>query len=344
MTQPSPGLVLDEGLAGSMMRIGLRHVAREYPHLLSHILEDATDLLPPRTLHPVFFGSFDWHSCVHGWWMLLTLRRLYPHLGEARAIADLADDTFTEGNVAGERVYLCRPSAATFERPYGWAWLLTLHLESSWHEDKPWAVRLAPLARAFAGAFPRYLAMLTYPIRAGTHGNSAFAAVLALAWADKFDPGLARLLRRRARDWFAADVPSEVAEPGGDAFLSPTLIEALCMARCLPPPEAVAWVRAWLPRVAQGEPAALLAPATVSSRHDGKIVHLDGLNLSRGWCWRALAPLLPPAAERVALRVADEHLASALPHLAEAYAGEHWLASFALLALLEGGADYQKKS
>jgi hypothetical protein len=324
---------LDQPLAQAMTRIALGHVAREYPHKLDHVLDGDGDARPPRELHPVFFGSFDWHSCVHGWWTLLTLRRLFPDMPEAAEIAALADATFTEAKLAAELAYLERASSRGFERPYGWAWLLYLHLEASRH-DTAWAARMEPLARAFAARWRDYLAILTYPIRTGTHANSAFATTLSLDWAHAFDPDLAALLRARATAWYGLDRDCQAWEPGGDEFLSGALSEALCMARCLPGDAFAEWFAAFLPRVAETEPATLFAPAAVSDRSDGKIAHLDGLNLSRAWCWRALAPRLAGPARDRAEAAAERHLAAALPHLSGEYAGEHWLASFALLALL----------
>ena len=325
-------MILDQARASHMAQIALGHVTKEYPHKLDHVLLSDEDALPPRTLHPIFFVSFDWHRCVHGWWTLLTLRRLFPDIREADAIAELADDSFTADKVAVELAYLDRPLAGGFERPYGWAWLLYLHLEASRHDDG-WAADLEPLARAFAGRLRRYLQVMTYPIRVGTHFNTAFALILSLEWADRFDPALAGQIRDRSRHWFGADRDCQAWEPGGDEFLSPALIEALCMARAHPALFAI-WFEQFLPRVAQREPATLFTPATVSDRSDGKIAHLDGLNLSRAWCWRSLAPLLPSAERLLAEAAADEHLAAAMPHLAGDYMGEHWLASFALLALL----------
>jgi hypothetical protein len=322
-------------IAARFMRIALGHVAREYPHKLDQVLNDDGDLLPPRVLHPVFFGSFDWHSCVHGWWLLLTLQRLYPARPEAQAVAALAATTFTPAKIAAECVYLERPGSAGFERPYGWAWLLYLHLEASRHPDSDIGDRLAPLARAFADRFKRYLDILTYPIRTGTHGNTTFALVLADAWAKAFDPALAEQIIRRARDWFGEDRDCQAWEPGGDEFLSSALVEALCMVRTQPAADARAWLSGFLPRIATRQPPALFTPATVSDRSDGKIAHLDGLNLSRAWCWRALLPLLGDDAVSVATNTIDAHLAAALPHVAGDYAGEHWLASFAALALLD---------
>ena len=314
---------LDADMAARFASIALGHVAKEYPHKLDHVLSCDADAQTPRALHPVFYGSFDWHSCVHGWWTLLTLRRLFPELPEAATITAFADDSFTTEKLAAELAYLDVPLSGGFERPYGWAWLLYLHLEASRH-DRPWASALGPLARAFADRLKHYLAILTYPIRTGTHFNTAFALILALEWAEEFDAPLAEQIRDRARHWFDNDSDCQAWEPGGDEFLSPALVEALCMAQVLPAADFERWFAAFLPRVAALEPVTLFTPATVSDRSDGKIAHLDGLNLSRAWCWRSLS--YP--------QFAEDHLAAALPHVAGDYAGEHWLASFALLALL----------
>ena len=323
---------IDANLASHMARIALGHVRKEYPHKLDHVLLSDADALPPRVLHPIFYGSFDWHSCVHGWWTLLTLRRLFPEIAEAAQITALASDSFTSANVGGELAYLVRPLARGFERPYGWAWLLQLHLEAVRHAES-WGAELEPLARAFATRLSDYLAVLTYPIRVGTHFNTAFALVLSLEWADRYDSRLADAIRERAIHWFGHNADCQAWEPGGDEFLSPALIEALCMARTHPD-SFPRWFARFLPRVAAQEPATLFTPAVVSDRSDGKIAHLDGLNLSRAWCWRSIAPLLPADEQAVAREAAGVHLATALPHIAGDYMGEHWLASFALLALL----------
>ena len=315
---------LDEQRASAMARIALGHVTREYPYVLQHVVTGADDLRLPRQLFPIFFGSFDWHSCVHGWWSLLTLRRLFPEMAEAGTIAELADASFTAGKAAAENAYFQRPTSRTFERPYGWAWLLALHLEATRQEDRPWAANLEPLARTIAGRFHDFLPLLTYPIRSGAHFNTAFALVLALEWAEEFDAGLAELIGDRARAWFAGDRDAPAWEPSGDDFLSPTLTEALLMKRVMEVEDFRNWFGAFLPRLGDREPATLFAPAIVSDRSDGKIAHLDGLNLSRAWCWRSLG--YP--------ETADAHLEAALSHLSGDYMGEHWLQSFALLALL----------
>jgi hypothetical protein len=315
---------LNADTASKMARIALGHVAREFPNKLDHVLLGQDDAKTPRDLHPIFFGSFDWHSCVHGWWCLLTLRRLFAQMADALEIERLGDSSFTSGKVATERAYLDRPLSNGFERPYGWAWLLQLHLEATRHPDRRWGTELEPLARAFAERFDRYLQILTYPIRAGTHFNTAFALVLAFDWAEQFDPRLAELIRARAKHWFTDDLDCQAWEPSGDDFLSPALTEALLMSRVLPIAEFRDWFAAFLPRIEQRQPATLFTPATVSDRSDGKIAHLDGLNLSRAWCWRWLGHP----------EFAENHLEAALPHLSGDYMGEHWLQSFALLALL----------
>lgn len=327
--------MLDRDLAVHMARIALGHVTREYPHKLDHVLLGDEDARTPRDLHPVFFGSFDWHSCVHGWWTLLTLRRLFPEMAEADAIEALAEGSFMPDKLAAERAYLDRPFGRAFERPYGWGWLLYLHLEAQRHGDRGWSDALEPLARAVAALMRDYLPVLTYPIRAGTHGNSAFALVLAREWAERNDPPLAGQIGESVWRWFAEDRDCQAWEPGGDDFLSSALIEALAVAECRPSHFA-GWFATFLPRVEQRQPSSLFIPATVSDRSDGKIAHLDGTNLSRAWCWRRLAPLLPEREADIARDTAEAHLAAALPHLAGDYMGEHWLASFALLALLAG--------
>jgi hypothetical protein len=319
-------------IASRFAGIALGHVTREYPHKLDQVLEGPEDLLAPRELHPIFFGSFDWHSCVHGYWLLMRTLRLFPDMAAAGAARMLLDGTMTPAKVQGELDYLDRAYTGGFERPYGWAWLLALHAEAQRHEAE-WAGNLAPLAEAFAGRFKLYLPKLTYPIRTGTHFNTAFAILLALGWADRNDTGLAGLVRARAGDYYGGDRNCPGWEPGGDDFLSSALVEALLMRRALPERVFRAWFDAFLPDLAAGIPRSLFEPAFVSDRSDGKIAHLDGVNLSRAWCWRGLAGALEPELADLAHETADAHLDASLPHVAGDYMGEHWLASFALLAL-----------
>ena len=324
---------LTEQHAASFMALTTGHLTREYPHKLDHVLDGPEDARTPRALHPIFFGSFDWHSCVHGWWQVLRLARLYPDLPEAERVLALAAEMLTAENFSIETAYLDRPSARGFERPYGWAWALALHGEMVRH-DQPWACHAKAFAAAFAQRFRQFLPLQTYPIRVGTHYSSAFAMVLARDWALNHDPRLASLIDDRARGWFGEDRNCQAWEPGGDEFLSPALIEALLMSRVLGP-GFPAWFDAFLPGAAQGLPASLFTSAEVSDRSDGKIAHLDGLNLSRAWCWRGIAAALDGAHPVIPLAeaTARNHLATALSHLGDHYMGEHWLASFALLAL-----------
>jgi hypothetical protein len=319
--------------AANFARIALGHVTREYPHKLDQVLEGPDDLLGPRALHPIFFGSFDWHSCVHGWWLLLRLRSLFPDLAARREIEVAADNAFQAHKVEGELAYLDRAYTGGFERPYGWAWLLALHDEARKQSDRDWGSTLAPLAAAFAERFRLYLPRLTYPIRVGTHFNTAFAMILALGWAESNDEALADLIRDRALDYFGSDRGCQAWEPAGDEYLSPALTEALLIRQLLGEGEFQAWFADFLPDLMAGEPATLFAPAFVSDRSDGKIAHLDGLNLSRAWCWRGLASALDPETAALARSAAETHLDASLPHVAGDYMGEHWLATFALLAL-----------
>ncbi|MBP0495617.1 DUF2891 domain-containing protein [Roseomonas indoligenes] len=322
---------LDATLAERLATIALGHVEREYPNKPGHVLAGPGDARTPSALHPVFFGSYDWHSCVHGYWTLARLLRRFPSIAAAPAIRALFDRRITAEAVAGEVAYLAAPGARGFERPYGWGWLLALAAELARH-GAPWAATLAPLAEAFAGRFRDFLPIATYPVRVGAHPNTAFGLLMA---ADFMAADLP-LLRETAGRWYGLDRACPAwGEPSGDDFLSPTLVEAACMARLLPPAEFAPWFDAFLPDLAGREPATLFAPATVSDRTDGKIAHLDGLNLSRAWCWRRLAAALGPEDPRRApmLDAAERHLAAGLPHVAGHYMGEHWLASFAVLAL-----------
>ncbi len=331
--------MIDTRTASRFATLVLSHVQREYPNKLDHVMHDAGDVRSPRALHPIFYGSFDWHSNVHGYWLLATLHRRVADLPERDRIRALFDEQFTAEKVNGELEYLGQPSRGTFERPYGWAWLLMLAAELARNETgegRRWSSAIAPLAVVFAQRFAAFLPKATYPIRTGTHFNSAFALALALEYTDVLrDAPLAAILRERAVAWFGGDAGCQAWEPGGDDFLSPALMEAECMRRVLGGHEWRAWMDRFLPNLSAREPATLFVPAVVSDRTDGKIAHLDGLNLSRAWCWRGIASSWDAADARrsLALDAADAHVAASLPHLGDDYAGEHWLATFALLAL-----------
>ncbi len=324
-------MTLDAGTAGRLAHVALSHVGQEWPQKLDHVLEGPADLRRPGELHPAFHGSFDWHSCVHAHWLLARVARRHPDLAICPDIEARFRTALTVANIAAERDYLARPASRGFERPYGWAWLLKLHAELEGEAS----AALAPLAGDFAARFRAYLPLATYPVRHGVHSNTAFALILTADWAERHDAALLELMRQTARRWYAADADAQAWEPSGEDFLSPTLCEALCMARLLPPSEFRPWFDRFLPRLAEGDPAALFRPAEVSDRTDGRIVHLDGVNLSRAWCWREIAGRLEEGDARrpAMLRVAERHMAASIAHVNGHYMGSHWLASFAALAL-----------
>ncbi len=317
--------------------IALGHVTREYPNKPDHTLAGPQDARTPSALHPVFYGSYDWHSCVHGYWLLARVLRLFPTAPSAAEIETLFDRQLIPERVAAECAYLAAPTARGFKRPYGWAWLLKLADELGGLPDTRWAHALSPLAEAFAQRFRDFLPIAPYPVRVGTHFNTAFGLRMAADYAEGTDDAaLLDLLVRTGERWYGEDAECPAwGEPSGDDFLSSALIEAECMRRLLPPGRFLPWFERFLPRLADQQPATLFRLAEATDRSDGKIAHLDGLNLSRAWCFRALAHALPAKDARgTAMReAADRHLDASMPHLAGDYMGEHWLASFALLAL-----------
>jgi hypothetical protein len=292
-------------------------------------------------MHPAFYGCLDWHSSVHGHWMLVRLLRQFPALPEAARIRSALNANLTAENIAAEVAYLNQANRQSFERTYGWAWLLKLaQAVQDWNDEdgKRWSSNLRPLAEAFAQKYVGFLPKQTYPIRTGVHPNTAFGLAFALDYATTSgNKPLKSLIEERSRTYFANDVNYPASwEPGGEDFFSPALIEADLMRRVLKPAEFEQWFHRFLPDVARGEPKTLLLPATVSDRSDPKLVHLDGLNLSRAWCMRSIASALSPndPARRMLTAAADTHARDALAHVASGeYAGEHWLASFAVYLL-----------
>lgn len=330
---------LTPALASSFARLALSHLTLEYPNKLTHSLAGPQDVQSPRALHPIFYGSYDWHSCVHGYWLILHLLERFPDLPEAEAIVAVVDTHFTEANVAAERAYLDLPHNRGFERPYGWAWLLALSAQldgSSLPHAARWSITFAPLTEAFVDRFEEFLPKATYTLRVGTHFNMAFALALTLDFARRCKrASLESLVIDTARRWYLNDAGCQAWEPAGDEFLSPSLMEAELMRRVLPSAQFVDWFGRFLPDLAAKQPATLFEPVTVTDRTDGKIAHLDGLNLSRAWCQRSLARALPESDARrdVLFDSAERHLQSALAHVAGDYMGEHWLGTFATLAL-----------
>ena len=334
---------LTVGRAASFADIALANVIREFPNRMDHVMGTAGDVRRPRDLHPVFYGSFDWHSCVHMHWLLARVRRLVPELPQRKAIETLFDVHLTTSNIAAECAYLARPASRSFERTYGWAWLLELSTELRCGSDaasRRWTANLAPLADVFVRRYIDYLPKQRYPLRTGVHPNSAFGILFALDYARAAgEVALEALCVERARTWFGGDRDAPVSwEPSGADFFSPALIEAELMRRVLPQPEFAAWLEVFLPGLARREPATLFTPAEVTDRTDPFIVHLDGLNFSRAWCLRGIASALPASDPRAPiLREAGVvHLEAGMAGLkAGDYMSEHWLATFATLALTQ---------
>ncbi|HYX65626.1 MAG TPA: DUF2891 domain-containing protein [Burkholderiales bacterium] len=313
--------MLTEELAERFARVALANVGRDYPRRIDHRLASAGEELRPRIVHPAFYGAYDWHSAVHMHWTLVRVLRLYPVSRSAPAIAETLDEHLSPEALARELDYFRSPAGRTFERPYGWAWLLELQAEALRAQTARWSQALAPLATEIASRMTEYLRAAPYPVRAGSHGNSAFACLLALDYATTARDGALELATREgARRWFERDRGAPLAyEPSLDDFLSPSLCEAVLMQAVLAEDD----FRRWLERFAPEGFATLMAAPEGYDPADPKQSHLDGLCFSRAWCFARLG------SEEDGKRL----LAAALPHVTGDYAGEHWLATFALLAL-----------
>ena len=311
---------MTEEQAAAFAATALANVVREYPRHVAHLLTRPGEDLDPRKLHPAFYGSYDWHSAVHMHWLLVRVLRLHPTLPDAHRISALLDSHLAGQSIQTELAYFQSPGGKTFERPYGWAWLLELQAELVRVGHPAWRDALRPLATELAARMGRFVSGAPYPIRAGSHANTAFACVLALDYARACgDNHLEHAILNAALRWYRKDRDAPLAyEPSLDDFLSPSLIEAVLMQQLLGNEGG-----AWLGRFFTVDPGALQAPVVVD-RTDAKQSHLDGLCLSRAWCLKKLG--------RAA--AAERHLRAALPHVVGGdYVGEHWLASFAALAL-----------
>ena len=342
------GNPMDAAAAGRFAQLALACVHREYPNKISHVLGGDVDVQPPRTLTPVFHGCFDWHSSVHGHWLLARLARKYPDADFAAPARAALAVSFTSQKVEKEVAYLQDPGRASFERPYGLAWLLKLTAElRSWNDTdaRHWAEVLRPLETEVAGRIRNWLPKLHYPIRVGEHSQTAFAFGLIHDWSTvSGDTAMRELIDARSRNYYLADVSCPLAyEPSGEDFLSPCLAEADLMRRVLAPAEFAAWLTAFLPGIPRDASGAWLAPGVVTDRKDPKLAHIDGLNLSRAWMLRGMASGLPTGdSRRASLEAAAvRHADAALPAVTgEHYEGGHWLGSFAVYLLAgPGGGD-----
>lgn len=328
--------------AARFAKLALDCVHREYPNKISHVLQSEADVAAPSALTPAFYGCFDWHSSVHGHWLLARLARVYPEATFAADARAALRRSLTEENIAAEVAYLNGKGRGSFERPYGLAWLLQLDAElRSWDdpEVRGWARTLRPLTGAARARLVGWLPKLSHPIRTGEHSQTAFAMGLMLDWARvASDVEFEQLLRERARAFYADDRGWNLAfEPSGQDFLSPGLAEADLMRRVLLPSAYAEWLGGFLPDV--GADFAL-APAVVTDKADGKLAHLDGLNLARAWMLEGIAKGLPAADPRVpaVLRAAKTHRDAGLAAVTgEHYEGGHWLGSFAVYLVTKRG-------
>jgi hypothetical protein len=339
-----PGLGLDATTADAYVRTGLANVAREYPNHPAHLLTGPDDLAPPSDLHPIFYGSYDWHSSVHQHWMLLRLLRRVPDVGGRDDVRRWFDVRLHDRAVTTEAAYLRAPERRAWERPYGWAWLLTLDAELAEAANDGtdpelaadagrWHRTLRPLAETVRDRGLDWLATTTYPQRGGTHQNSAFACgLLHDAARTLADEQMLAAVAGAAERWYADDAAYPAwLEPSASDFLSPVLTVADLWRRLLPAAAFGDRLRRLLP-----DPEPLRRPAVVSDRTDPQTVHLDGLNLSRAWCWLGIADALPAddRMREVAWEAAGRHAEASLPSvLTGAYVGEHWLPTFAVRLL-----------
>ena len=334
-------------------RIALNCINKQYPNKISHVLNSAVDVAEPSKLTPVFYGCYDWHSAVHGHWLLTRLwgQDLVPEMDEEIAAALAAN--FTTEKIAGELTYLSSEDRKAFERPYGIAWFLQLTAElrdiaagegGKAEQAKAWLPRLEPLETFIVGNIKDWLPKLAYPIRLGTHNQSAFAFGLFLDWAERSgDTEMASLVRNKALAFHSKDRNCPMAyEPSGEDFLSSCLMVADLMRRVMDEAEYATWLSGFLPDIPTDGSDDWLAVGIVNDPTDGKLVHLDGLNLSRAWALEGMASALPADDQRRASLLASATLhgnsgeeAVRTPH----YAGSHWLASFATYWRTRRGID-----
>lgn len=336
---------LDAANAGKFASLALACVHREYPNKIAHVLNSGGDVKPPRELTPAFYGCFDWHSSVHGHWLLARVARTYPDAPFAKQAEEALALSLTPENLKREATYINGEGRASFERPYGLAWLLQLATElREWDspQAKAWSASMRPLEDAAVQRLQTWLGKLSYPVRSGEHSNTAFGLGLALDFARASGKHeFAGVIKTRIRDFYLKDRACPLNyEPSGEDFLSPCLAEADAVRRVLPKQEFAAWLAEFLPQIARDGSAQWLRPAISADPSDGKLAHLDGLNLSRAWMLKGVASALPPKDERIAslCAVSADHTRDGLRAVTGAhYEGGHWLGSFAVYLLTNRG-------
>lgn len=341
----APTASLNVSAAARFAGLALSCLHREYPNKIAHVMADDADARPPHELTPAFYGCFDWHSDVHGHWLLVRLLRLYPQAPFAADARKALALSLTSRNVAGEVAYVRRGDRASFERPYGLAWLLKLSAELRTWDDpqgRQWAATLAPLETEAASKLKSWIPKLHYPIRIGEHDQTAFSFGLVWDWAGVVaDTQMRALLTDAAQRFYRRDHNCPLSyEPSGQDFLSPCLAEADFMRRVLEPREFDRWLKEFLPQIPTTAKRAWLQPAIVTDRADPKLAHIDGLNLSRAWMLEGIAHGLSRSDPRIPalLAAAASHRAAALPAVTgEHYEGGHWLGTFAVYLTSEAG-------
>ena len=344
---PAAASQADAALAARFAGLALDCVHRQYPNKIAHVLDGDEDARPPRELTPAFYGCYDWHSSVHGHWLLVRLARLHPDSESAEAARAALARSLTTANLQGEAEYMQAPGRVGFERPYGLAWLLQLGAELREWDDpdaRRWRLALAQIETLAADRIRDWLPKLTHPVRSGEHSQTAFAFGLILDWARSAgDDDMIELIEERAADYYAADYDCPLRyEPSGQDFLSPCLAEADLLRRVTSPDAFADWLTRFLPGIPENGGADWLTPAVVTDPTDGKLVHLDGLNLSRAWMLEGIASGLPADDRRrsALIAAADAHRASGLAAVTGAtYEGGHWLGTFATYLITGRGLD-----
>ena len=340
---PKLGQALSDAQVDAFAQLALKNIHREYPNKTGDVLAGPDAVKSPKALHPAFYGCFDWHSSVHGHWMLVKLLKDYPQHAVCKSIRDNLAINLTKENLDAEFAYFSADEHKSFERTYGWAWYLTLVAElDGWDDDqgRQWRSNLKPLEDLLVERTLDYLPKLSYPIRTGVHADSGFGLAFILDYARAVNnEELEKAIVDRARFFYLKDrdYPT-LYEPSGQDFFSSCLNEADLMRRVLSREEFVQWFDEYLPSLRDGEGGNLLVPVEVSDVTDGYIVHLAGLDLSRGWCLQGIAQSLPEGDSRVALlnQSAAAHADKGFSYVfSGAYEGEHWLATFAVYLLAQ---------
>jgi hypothetical protein len=325
---------LDAQAANNLIELPLSCVLQEYPNKLNQVLAGKNDMLEPSELHPTFFGCFDWHSAVHGHWSLVKLLKDFPNIEGRQEAINKLKTTITKKNIDKEVAYFDGKHNKSYERTYGWAWLLKLAEElHTWNDPiaRELENNLQPLTNLIIGKYIEFLPKLVYPIRVGEHTNTAFGLSFALDYAKTVkNEELEKLIKARARDFYFNDNDCPLKwEPSGFDFLSPCLEEASLISKVLEKDDYDLWLKSFLPQLS--DVSFILAPGKVSDRTDGKLVHLDGVNFSRAWCLKNIANTDKKYHHLIA--IANTHINHSLPSLVgDTYEGGHWLGSFAIYA------------